>query len=257
MAIEQLIPGTVEWDAFYANHIFRYQFALDYLIKNEKHSVLDAATGVGYGAYFLASHGISNVVAIDRSEDALNIATTDFKHKAIKFLKDDCHHLGAAREFAPYDAIVSFETLEHLPQPDDFLQQSFSVLKSGGVIIVSTPNVEAAPYASKENWPFHEKDYDPAVLTTILDKHNFRNIKLFGQALSQTGILKQEFRHELNRINSNPLMRLGNFLQRKLRNKKPGAVLPESINDFELVDQPDIQGKSCFVIIAVAEKKAA
>ncbi len=27
MAIERIVPGTKEWDAFYANHILRYQFA--------------------------------------------------------------------------------------------------------------------------------------------------------------------------------------------------------------------------------------
>ena len=27
MAIERIVPGTNEWDAFYENHINRYQFA--------------------------------------------------------------------------------------------------------------------------------------------------------------------------------------------------------------------------------------
>jgi hypothetical protein len=54
MAIERIVPGTKEWDAFYANHIFRYQFAANILKEDSIAKLLDAACGVGYGSAFLA-----------------------------------------------------------------------------------------------------------------------------------------------------------------------------------------------------------
>jgi ubiquinone/menaquinone biosynthesis C-methylase UbiE len=254
MALEQLIPGTIEWDAYYANHIFRYRFALHYLKEHQKYSILDAATGAGYGAHFLASNGIKSVTAIDRNNEALKIAGSQFKHEAIKFLKDDCHTLEAAESHAPYDAIVSFETLEHLPRPDDFLKRCYHVLKPGGVIIVSTPNVEVSLHASRALWQFHEKDYTPLVLEDILKRHGFADVKIMGQGMSESGMLRQDVRGELNKIYSNPFMRMGSFLQKTLKNHKQRAILPESISDFVLIEPDDVEGRSCFVIIAVATK---
>ncbi len=39
-----------------------------------------------------------------------------------------------------YDAIVSFQVLEHIPHPDTFIQQSLNLLKPGGQFIFCVPN---------------------------------------------------------------------------------------------------------------------
>ena len=52
MAIERIVPGTIEWEAFYANHICRYQFAKEQIEKTDAVHILDAACGTGYGSFF-------------------------------------------------------------------------------------------------------------------------------------------------------------------------------------------------------------
>ena len=40
-----------------------------------------------------------------------------------------------------FDVVTSFDLIEHLINPDDFLAEAFRVLKRGGKIVISTPNL--------------------------------------------------------------------------------------------------------------------
>ena len=62
-----------------------------------------------------------------------------------------------------FDAIVSFETIEHIDQPLVFLGNVRRVLKPNGVLIISTPN----------KWGLtkdHKVDYDYALLRSHLEQ---------------------------------------------------------------------------------------
>jgi ubiquinone/menaquinone biosynthesis C-methylase UbiE len=261
MAIERIVPGTIEWDAFYANHIIRYQFAATTLQQNNQlHKLLDAACGVGYGSKFLAQQfSNAQITAIDRSKEALSIANSKFASATINFIEDDCHTLAAAATAAPFDAIVSFETLEHLPKPEAFLKSCFNVLASNGTLIVSTPN-QLVSSPTELNWEYHEKEYTPSELLTILQTAGFTNIQLWGQQFNVKGKIKNEVRADINKLWSNPFARFGRWIQTLLRGRKFEAVLKETIDDFEIVrfnstqeiDAMGVQGP--FVLIAVAQK---
>ena len=122
MAIERIVPGTKEWEAYYANHIIRYQFAAQILRPQNVTNILDAACGVGYGSKYLSGElPTTSITSIDRSTAALATANATFSSSAIRFIEDDCHTLDAAAQYAPFNSVVSFETLEHLPKPKDFL----------------------------------------------------------------------------------------------------------------------------------------
>lgn len=261
MGIERIEPGTMEWDAFYANHIARYQFAERYINDKKITKLLDAACGVGYGANYLASANTSfSVTAIDRSAHALQIAQKKFSNNNIEFLEDDCHTLAAASQKAPFHCVVSFETLEHLPKPASFLKACYQSLSTGGVMIISTPNKSVSSPGNLE-WEFHEKEYTAAEFCDLLAHAGFTNIKLFGQQLTFKGKLKNEIRADLNRLFSNPFVRAGMWLQQKLRGVKSVPVLKETTDDFEILplENPaaaDSLGKEGpFVLVAVAEKK--
>ncbi|MEN9571254.1 MAG: hypothetical protein RL172_2485 [Bacteroidota bacterium] len=259
MAIERIVPGSVEWEAYYANHIFRYQFAATVLKDAAIKNLLDAACGVGYGAHYLATHlPAVQVTAIDRSADALKKANQYFTNQHTRFLADDCHTLAAASSYGPYHAVVSFETLEHLPQPAAFLNSCFSNLHPGGQLIVSTPN-KSVSSPTELNWAYHEKEYTAAELMALLLAAGFNNICLYGQQFTAKGQLKNEIRADLNRLHSNPFIRIGKWIQR-LKGHPPQPVLKETLDDFELVtfndaaacDAKGINGP--FVLIAVCSK---
>ena len=261
MAIERIVPGTAEWEAFYGNHIQRYRFAKERLDIIKPRKILDAACGVGYGSNFLQQQGDIEIVAIDRSKDALAIANKQFVSGKVKFMEDDCHTLARSAESAPFDAIVSFETLEHLPQPEAFLKSCNRVLKNGGMLVISTPNSCVSSPDGKLEWEFHEKEYNPFEFVELLEKNGFGNIELYGQHLNETGRLKVQLRASLNVLYSNPFIRLGRWLQSTFRGRKFGPVLPELEED--LVIRPhsspeeiyEAGTKGPFVLIAVAYKE--
>ncbi|RYG40774.1 MAG: class I SAM-dependent methyltransferase [Chitinophagaceae bacterium] len=210
MSFERLEPGTREWQAYYANHIFRYQFAAEKIRENGCKKVLDAACGVGYGTYHLVDSGIERAIGVDRNASALAIAEKKYIHQNITFIQDDCETLSNANKAGPYDAVVSFETLEHLKNPGQFLSNCHSVLVPEGTLIVSTPNASVTSPDGTTNWQYHEKEYTMEELVHLLQKHGFKNIQIIGQAFSQIGHLKDDFRAELNRIRiTNPVLCTG------------------------------------------------
>lgn len=258
MAIERIVPGTVEWEAYYQNHITRYEFAAKRLRQKQAETVLDAACGVGYGSEYLCKQISSvKVIGIDRSDDALAVANKYFKNDNNHFLQDDCHTLHAAAAFGLFDAIVSFETLEHLPNPEKFAKNAFGNLKNKGTLIISTPNQLVTSPNNNLNWKYHEKEYKPEELIQTLEKAGFNEIELYGQRLTLFGRFRQQIRAELNIIHSNPYIRLGIWMQKVLRNKKPTSILPEQKEEIEIVkysvsdlNEEGVNGP--FVLIAIA-----
>lgn len=260
MAIERIVPGTIEWEAFYANHICRYQFAKEQIEKIHATTILDAACGVGYGSFFLGADDRLKITAVDRSKEALSIAAKNFTRSNIQFLEDDCHTLAKASAIGSFDCIVSFETLEHLPQPDLFIKSCFQNLNKGGKLIISTPNQLVSSPAGKLDWEYHEKEYAPEELIKLLSDAGFSSIGLFGQQMTSIGKLRDQMRAELNKINSNPFVRVGRKVQEILKGRKFSAVLPEQAEDFEIkpyAHSEEINNagtKGPFVLIAVCEK---
>lgn len=261
MSIERIEPFTVEWEAFYSNHIHRYKFALDEIKKSQEGAlILDAACGVGYGAFYLNENCNCKIVGIDINEKALSIATKNFSSKGITYLKDDCTYLQMAKGYAPFDYVVSFETLEHLKEPEIFLDNIFNLLKKEGTLILSTPNANLGNGKKNPVWSYHEKEYTAEELTKLLTSIGFNKIELFGQKYSFSGKIKNQIRAELNTLAFNPFQRLGREIQKIFRKRKFNACLPETLDDLDILAFPDpaafddLKIDIPFVVIAVAKK---
>jgi SAM-dependent methyltransferase len=74
------------------------------------------------------------------------------------------------------DAIVALQVIEHLDDPDGFLEACGRALKPGGSLIVSTPNRATFPAGIN---PFHTHEYDAAELEELL-KTRFAPVTLRG-----------------------------------------------------------------------------
>jgi 2-polyprenyl-3-methyl-5-hydroxy-6-metoxy-1,4-benzoquinol methylase len=116
-------------------HLARYQFALRFC---ETKTVADIACGTGYGSERLRSVAKS-VEGFDREDLCGN--------RLIDLEKDSWN--------SSYDVIVSFETIEHLVNPDFFLENARRTTR---VLIVSTPIGEFRGYNPhhKQVWTFPE-----------------------------------------------------------------------------------------------------
>lgn len=110
----------------------------------------------------------------------MKIVNRKFSGGNIDFLQDYYHTLKTLSEKESYDAIISFETLEHLPRTSDFLSNCYRNLVDKGRLIISTPN-QLVSSPETLNWEYHEKKYTTAEFKKLLHSAGFKNIQLFGQ----------------------------------------------------------------------------
>jgi SAM-dependent methyltransferase len=168
---EETPPGPL------AVHEARYRFALPYCAGRE---VLDAACGVGYGSALLATEA-RRVVGVDLSAEAIEHARSRYGAGNLEFRM--CDVVSLDLQDASFDAVCSFETIEHLPDPNAFLGHVARVLREDGVFIGSTPQV-AQTNTSPDN-PFHTVEYDRGDFEKLLGIH-FQDVELLGQRRLET-----------------------------------------------------------------------
>lgn len=132
---ERMLLGSAHFPkTVVEEHIERYRFSLGYAV--DMH-VLDMACGTGYGSEML-SHAAKAVVAADIDEDAVNYAVQNYQRSNISYRVADVYSLPFLSN--TFDLIVSFETIEHVDDPIEMLNEFHRVLKKRGRLIISTPN---------------------------------------------------------------------------------------------------------------------
>lgn len=157
-------------------HFHRYAFARE-LVRGR--SVLDAACGEGYGAAVLASAARS-VVGVDLSERAVGHARGRYAADNLTFRQADC--LSLPCEDDAFEAVVSFETLEHLADHDGLLSEFRRVLAPGGFLLLSSPDRAIYSDRAGHDNPHHVRELYRDELETLLTAH-FPAWRLFGQRL--------------------------------------------------------------------------
>lgn len=150
-------------------HVARYNWASKYIRPGDV--VLDAASGLGYGSYVLASltEG-SKFVGIDGSSYATNYAASNFAIEGkLSFTEG---YLPQCLKDVPNDSIdtvVSFETLEHVEDPVALLNEFYRILTPGGRLICSVPNDWSDESGNDPN-PFHLHVYNQNKFLTQLNQ---------------------------------------------------------------------------------------
>lgn len=174
---ERVVPGLTP-ERIWADHLARYRFAADRVAGLR---TLDVACGSGYGARMLAAGGAAGVIGVDLSAEAIHYARTTFATVGVSFLVADGTALPLPR--ASRDAIVSFETLEHVPDQHAFLREMARVLRSGGLFICSTPNRPITTNSDAPDavsTPFHTREFTAAEFLDLVRAHGFF-ARLYGQ----------------------------------------------------------------------------
>ena len=168
-----------------------YRWAVEMLPDIADMRVLDVACGTGYGSAALAAWTRS-VVGVDRDLPTVLEATRRYGRPNLWFLPMEGEAL--ALRSASIDAVVSFETIEHVHDDRWFLREIGRVLTSDGWLVLSTPHAPK-PGAVPDN-PFHLREYTWGELRDRLGEH-FASVRLFGRRLSpRLARLEQE----LNRV---------------------------------------------------------
>jgi len=154
----------------------RYAFPAR-LVKGER--VLDVACGSGYGSSYLVGKGAKLVIGLDILASAIGYARSNYSSDRLSFIRADARNLPFRRD--TFDVVVSFETIEHLTDPQEFLSECQRVLNSDGLFICSTPNKRiSSPYTEKPLNPFHVREFLPSEFCDLLCEY-FAEVSLYGQ----------------------------------------------------------------------------
>jgi 2-polyprenyl-3-methyl-5-hydroxy-6-metoxy-1,4-benzoquinol methylase len=153
----------------------RYKFAAK--MGSGKKGILELGCGEGIGAPILAE-GAVNYTGIDLDDAAIITARKNFQgNPKYSFIYDD--FMGKA--LGAFDCVVSLDVVEHIyPEHEPlFFETVMRNLNAGGIAIVGTPNVTAAPYASKASELGHVNLFTQKRLKETLERY-FHNVFPFG-----------------------------------------------------------------------------
>jgi predicted SAM-dependent methyltransferase len=158
------------------DHRGRYYWAASIL--GERRRVCDLACGVGHGTRILADTGLyEEVCGVDIDVESVAYAEEFYSHPHATFRTGDV----ASDVWGEHtEAVVSFETLEHLTDPGTFLSRVHAALQPGGMFLCSTPNQETMPF-SKQRFPFHVRHYSPSEFRSLLETHGFSIVSMHSQ----------------------------------------------------------------------------
>lgn len=135
---ERYIPALagVDLSLWNVDHMIRYAFVSAF-VKSKR--VLDISCGTGYGSRYLALQGADQVVGVDVDDRSIQFASKFYQHPSVSFIQSDAHYVQSLEDES-FDVIVSFETIEHLKNPRQFLLELRRLLKPGGQLFISCPN---------------------------------------------------------------------------------------------------------------------
>ncbi len=194
-------------------HYHRYAFACP-LVKGK--TVLDAASGEGYGTHLLATTA-ARAVGVDVDSDTIAHARRRYgavtRGKVPEFIQASCDHLPF--EDSSFDVVVSFETLEHLSAQEAMLAEFERVLKPNGFIIISTPDKAIYSDATGYDNPYHVKELYRHEFQALLDEH-WPAQQWLGQKMAFFSVLWHQQRNGLSSMDARILGKDGALLAGKI-----------------------------------------
>lgn len=143
-------------------------------------TVLDCGSGTGYTLAHLASAvPDADYVGIDHDPGAVDYAKTRYPSVTFAVMSG----LDLAFASASFDAVLSFEVLEHLPRSQQraYVREAARVLRPGGTLVLSTPNRDVFSLGHRESVnPYHVGEPTLPELQALLAPH-FQRLTIYGQ----------------------------------------------------------------------------
>ncbi len=170
---ERTIPGLDIENYWFRRHQVVYQRLAPRCADRE---VLEAGCGEGYGADLIA--GVARrVVAVDYDEAA--VAHVRSRYPGVEVMQANLADLPLPD--ASMDVVVNFQVIEHLWDQAKFVAECARVLRTSGLLMVSTPNrITCSPGRDTPINPFHTSELNADELTALLVDAGFSQVSMSG-----------------------------------------------------------------------------
>jgi SAM-dependent methyltransferase len=169
---ERTLPDVPEENYWFQRHLAVYRWIARRVAGLE---VVDMACGEGYGTAELARRA-ARVTGVDANPEAFEHARLKYTRPGVTFARElvetwsgDC------------DAVVFLQTIEHLENPEEVLAHFRAIVRPGGAVYVSTPNVLTLAPAGEERSgnPWHVKEYRADEFRALCESV-FDRVELWG-----------------------------------------------------------------------------
>lgn len=221
-------------------------------------TVLEIGSGEGYGVMELADK-TEKYIAIDKydspiSEELKSKNNIEFKQMNVPPLK--------GIESDSVDFVVTFQVIEHIQDDEKFVKEIFRVLKPGGKLILTTPNL----FMSLSRNPWHIREYTPFEMKDILRKIFVKSeVKgVYGNDIVMD--YYQKNKESVKKITSYDIFNLQYLLPRwalqipydilnrfnrnKLKSENENVVSAVKVDDYSILDATD----NCLDYFCIATK---
>jgi len=174
-----LYAALERFDWYYMPRKWEHDIALQDLQGRAK--VLEVGCGVGDFVTRMRENGW-DAEGIELNDSAVQTAQA----RGLPVRRIDLNEL-VVEKTGQYDAVCSFQVLEHVPNTCDFLQSCCALLKPGGRLMVGVPNSESYlryQFNLLDMPPHHLTRWSPAVLERLPEYFPLRLIRLEREPLA-------------------------------------------------------------------------
>lgn len=174
---EEFYKSLQKFDWYYVDDKLEYQYAKDYVNHNDL--VLDVGSGKGAFSQYV-NEKKAEFVGLDFSENAKKIAQENGIDVRVESISDY-----ADKYPESVDVVTSFQVLEHVDNPQIFLESKLKSLKVGGKMIVAVPSEESFLSTVTNGVlnmpPHHVTRWSDYSLRFIAEKYNLEVVNIFHE----------------------------------------------------------------------------
>jgi 2-polyprenyl-3-methyl-5-hydroxy-6-metoxy-1,4-benzoquinol methylase len=154
--------------------------------------VLELGSGMGVYSFIFGKNG-ARVTLLDSNKTVLDKAKAIFDKEGIKakFLLENAFHASKKVE-TRFDIVMSFGFVEHFKYPERYaaIKAHYDLLRAGGVLIISVPNLLFFPHEAmklfltiRKKWRLgYERSFSRIELAKIAKKLKLKNPKIIGSS---------------------------------------------------------------------------
>jgi SAM-dependent methyltransferase len=161
-------------DGIRRDHVARYEWAA-MLVKGR---VIDLACGVGYGTSILAAAGCK-AIGFDRNSEAIGYARKHYAATGAEFTCAEAIQIDKGQA----DAVVCFETIEHIEDPAPVLKNLHGITSQ---LLVSVPNEDVVPHDGRAK--YHFRHYTRGQFHALLIATGWSVKEWWGQESSESEV---------------------------------------------------------------------